>query len=109
VTRKRVDGDIVFKWFKKREQKKKRQRYFEEGIEQSKYPDFLKQIDVAIIDLLRDYPDDDTLLSKLGEEASRWFTDMPHLNLTSFKAGVVYGMFLLLRHRKQRKRESYVV
>jgi len=97
-------------WLKVRRLKKKRQKFFSEEIGPSKYSIFLREVDSAVLNILKDYPDNVSLLDKLGEESSRWLNDMPKINLSSFKAGVVYGMYALLKSKRETTaKESYVV
>lgn len=98
-------------YLKRRQIQKKRKQFFEASIKKDKYPVFLKEVDKAIQDLLRDIPDASLFLDKMGEEAARWINEIPSINLASFKAGTCYGIYVYCKLKKELegKKENYIV
>jgi len=101
----------ISRWLFIRKMKKKKAKFFKMSVGPDKYQSFLKEIEEAISGLIRDIPDTDLFLDRMGEESTRWLNDMPQMNMASFKAGVCYGIFTFTKAKqeKQDKKESYVV
>jgi len=69
------------------------------------------EVDKALGDLVRDIPDTDLFLDRIGQETEHWLKDMPSINLASFKVGCCYGIFTYFRIKKETagNKEIYVV
>lgn len=101
-------------FFKNRKERKKKEemkkRAFNIIVPKEEFKPFLQEVDKALCDLVRDFPDRGILASKLGSEFSKWIRDLPEINMSSFKCGVCYGAFLYASKKPNiMKNESYVV
>ena len=95
----------------KRHKMKKKKAFFNAKIGQDQYELFLKEVDKAIFDLIKNIPDQDLFLDQMGKETAHWLKDIPLINLTSFKAGACFGVFAFCRMKKELtpSKEKYVV
>ena len=98
-------------FFARHRKMKKKKQFFNRRIGKEKYEPFLMEVDRALGDLVREVPDTDLFLDRMGQETEHWLKDMPNINLASFKAGTCYGVYAYCRMKKEQeaKREQYIV
>jgi hypothetical protein len=77
-------------------------------IRKQEYVPFLREVDKAIKEMVRERPTDRDFLAEISKEADKWLNQLPEFKSASFKAGVTYGVWSYVSQTSKSKKPSYI-
>ena len=90
---------MVWNWIKRR--KKKRER-----IDKSEYQEFLSKVEGAVFSLYFETRDLSMIREEITTEVDKWLNSLSDLESESFKAGVCFGIYSLLKAIREDEKET---